>query len=614
MRCRPGAPDDPGRRRPRGAFAAGSVAGGVALSLVLTAFTGRSAFASAPTATAASTDGQCVQLPGDGSHCPAWGHAWLNPGGNNSACAANNVPQNEVVDATGVYVTGWACDSHDKQHPDGTWIAGSDIFTVAYNLDGSTRWVARFNGPGGAQDAIGDEGWGIAVSPSGDRVYVTGDQNQGLGGTPTDFRFVSDFITLAYDTSTGAQLWSAGYHGPAVGPDIAEQAAVSADGQRVYVTGESQAADLSTGKSGGSDATTISYIAATGAQDWVSRFHIAGSDRNNAVGTTSIAVNGTGIDTSGTYETASGSGYEVVALKDDRAAHNGAQLWTSASDATLFFHPARGSLAATANGVFLTGTEPSSAAPPMTCPPQQTSGAANTEYGTIALDPLTGAPRWKRTYAGQTGGNVGAFGLAADVAGSRVFVAGQASGPLPQCSVGIATVAYDGSTGAQVWTDYQAPLAGTSPQGFAVTATPDGTRVYVAGLEYHVETLGYRGDSRVLAYDSAGTLLWSGRYNSVAPGPVLDLDSFAYFLRLSPDGGRLYLTDQVNRHDPANTGNLQLYGTVAYDTAIPPVGIPESPWDPALIVLGAASAVLGLGWRAPAARRRGSSPRMRRPG
>ncbi|MBK5307469.1 MAG: hypothetical protein JJD92_12340 [Frankiaceae bacterium] len=534
-------------------------------------------------AATAGIDGQCVQLSTDEGRCPVWGHNWMHPGGDNDACANNNVPQNQVAGRDAVYVTGWACDSEDKPKPGGGWIPGSDMFTVAYNLDGSTRWVARLNGPGAAQDAIGDEGRGIALSPAGDRLYVTGGQNQGLGGTATDFRFVGDIVTVAYDTQSGAEVWRASYHGPAVGMDLAEQVAVSDDGERVYVVGESQAADEPDGSSGGSDAVTISYVAASGERDWVSRYHAPDSNRNNAVGTSSVVVRGSQVYTSGTYGLGVapfGGGYEVLAIEDDRAAHRGIRRWATLSDPALNFHPARGSLAATAEGVFLTGTKASSVSPPDTCPPQQTSQAADAEYGTVKLAPTDGAVLWTSSYAGQTGGNNGAFGLVTDPTGSRVFVTGQASGPEPSCTVSITTVAYDGASGQEIWSDYQPPQPGTAPQGFAIAAAPEGDRVYVAGLEYHLDTLGYRGDSRVLAYDAGGGLLWSGRYNT-APlvGTALDLDSFAYFLDVSPDGARLYLTDQVNRHDQADPGTHQLFGTVSYDTAVlPGTEVPEGPY------------------------------------
>jgi hypothetical protein len=539
-------------------------------ALILLALFSLASATGALAAPAVSTEGQCLQLPGDGSRCPVWGHTWLNPGGDNAACAANNVPQNSVAGPAGVYVTGWACDEQDKPNGSGGWIAGNDVFTIAYDLDGTIRWVARYSGPGAAQDAIGDDGRGIALSPSGDRLYVTGGQNMGLGGTPTDFRFVGDIVTIAYDTATGEELWDASYHGPAVGLDMAEQVAVSEDGERVYVTGESQAPDLPSGAAGGSDAVTISYVAATGERDWVARHHTPGSNRNNAVGASSIAVRGTRVYTSGAYSQGAptfGSGYEVLAIEDDRAAHKGVELWSAISDPGLGFRPARGALAATESGIFVAGTKASSVAPPASCPPQQTSGAPNAEYGTVGLDPETGALLWSKSYAGEVGGNNAAFGLATDTAGSRVYVAGQASGPAPQCAVGISTVAYDGETGEQQWSDYQPPLVGTSPQGFAITATPDGNRVYVAGLEYHLTTLGYRGDSRVLAYNSTGGLLWSGRYNSAPVGTALDLDSYGYFLELSPDASRLYLTTQVNRRDQVMRTSKQLFGTVAYDTS-----------------------------------------------
>ncbi|MBI4729360.1 MAG: hypothetical protein HY775_07630 [Acidobacteria bacterium] len=88
-------------------------------------------------------------------------------------------------------------------------------------------WEARYNGPPNYYD----EAYSLAVSPDGARVYVTG-ESYGSGGN-------YDYATLAYDSSSGAQLWEARYNGPGNSFDVARSLAVSPDGARVYVTGES---------------------------------------------------------------------------------------------------------------------------------------------------------------------------------------------------------------------------------------------------------------------------------------------------------------------------------------------------------------------------------------
>src|SRR2546425_318571 len=67
---------------------------------------------------------------------------------------------------------------------------------------GTQLWVSRYNGSGNGNDLA----YALTVSPGGSSVFVTGI----TAGTKSS----SDFGTVAYDTSTGAQLWGMRYNGP----------------------------------------------------------------------------------------------------------------------------------------------------------------------------------------------------------------------------------------------------------------------------------------------------------------------------------------------------------------------------------------------------------------
>jgi Tol biopolymer transport system component len=133
-----------------------------------------------------------------------------------------------------------------------------DYITVAYSAStGAKLWARRYNGPandGGGALALG-------VSPDGSKVYVTGgsDGSDGLG----------DYVTVAYDASTGARLWVTRYNGPADDEDGAHALGVSRDGSKVFVTGSSGAA-------GAADYATVAYDASTGAKLWDELFQRAG--------------------------------------------------------------------------------------------------------------------------------------------------------------------------------------------------------------------------------------------------------------------------------------------------------------------------------------------------
>lgn len=144
-------------------------------------------------------------------------------------------------DGASVFVTGESVGSGTS------WV---DYATVAYDpATGAEKWVARYNGPG---DGF-DEANALGVSPDGAIVFVTG-RAHSAGTFYDDY----DYGTIAYDATSGAEKWKAGYNDPASEYDAAYALVVSSDGSLLYVTGGSS------DSRGHSDFATLVYDAATG--------------------------------------------------------------------------------------------------------------------------------------------------------------------------------------------------------------------------------------------------------------------------------------------------------------------------------------------------------------
>src|SRR2546426_11703345 len=124
---------------------------------------------------------------------------------------------------------------------------------------GDVGWTARYDGPGHDFDLAE----AIVLSPDNKRIYVTGYSPD--NGAP------NDYATIAYDAATGATIWTARYDSGAHWFDNGKYLAISPDGMRLFVTGDSNA----DGSDSNYDYLTIAYDAATGEQLWVARYDFA---------------------------------------------------------------------------------------------------------------------------------------------------------------------------------------------------------------------------------------------------------------------------------------------------------------------------------------------------
>jgi outer membrane protein assembly factor BamB len=295
--------------------------------------------------------------------------------------------------------------------------SGPDYTTIAYNaVTGARLWLSRYDGPVNG----GDYAYGVAVSPDGSKVFVSGSSD----GGPTATK--GDYATVAYDAATGAQLWVSRYSGPGNSEDIATSLAVGPHGTTVYVTGGS-----------GLDYATVAYNAVTGAQLWVSRR--LGYARSIAIGSGGGTVYVTGT---------SGISIATVAYK----AATGAKRWVSHY-----------------NGAGRSGSRASAVAVSPRGGMVYVTGAAALDYATVAYSAATGARRWARRYDGPGESDSGARQVAVGPRGHTVYITGASGND-------VATVAYNAATGASRWVRLY-PGAGISLAVSPVTGT-----VFVTGL------------------------------------------------------------------------------------------------------------------------------------
>ena len=378
-----------------------------------------------------------------------------------------------------------------------------DYATVKYDSSGHQTWVARYNGPGNANDMAD----AMTIDKSGN-IYVTGQSMGSANGT--DY----DYATIKYDKN-GTQLWVARYTSPEEGENTALAIAVDNAGN-VYVTGESLDTDNRY------DYATVKYDN-NGHELWVERYAGPGnSDEPCAIlvdGSSNIYVTGTsqenniGID-------------DCATVKYD---NTGRQLWVARYVNGMPFAMA---LDKTGN-VYITGC----------------SNADGEDYLTIKYD-NNGNQLWASSYDGM--GNTGniAHGLAVDGAGS-VYITGQSPGSSNGINDDFATVKYD-SNGKELWAARYNGPANSDDEACGLAVDNNGN-VYVAGSSVRASN-GNR-DYTTVKYDTNGNKLWVAQY----AGSGND-DNFASAVGLD-ESGNIYVTGQSGID-----GSYMDYDTVKYNS------------------------------------------------
>lgn len=382
-------------------------------------------------------------------------------------------------------------------------IAGGGSPGVGRASSGDQLWAASYPGSGAGEDTATT----VVPSPDGTRIFVTG-YSYGSGTS-------LDYVTVAYDSATGSQLWAANYDGPGHLFDYAYAIAVSPDGTRVFVTGGSYASW--TGER--ADYATIAYDAANGATLWTARYNGPGNS-DDVASAIALSPDGTRVFVTGRSEGA-GTHYDYATLAYDAA--SGATLWAARYGTPGGYDQATAlGVGPGGSRVFVTGLV----------------GSSDNDYATLAYDAVSGATLWVSRYNSPGNGFDGARALVVDPDGTRVFVTGGSHDDY-------ATIAYDTSSGGKLWeARTSGPGGGRSATPNAIAVSPDGGRVFVTGWSAY--------DYVTVAYDTSnGASLWESRYGSAASADQPTA------VAVSPDGAWVFVAG----------GSDSDHATVSYDAS-----------------------------------------------
>jgi hypothetical protein len=314
----------------------------------------------------------------------------------------------------------------------------TDYITLAYDAATGVRvWKERYSSTLGLSF---DEAAALGVSPDGSTVFVTGAADGGPAQT--------DYVTVAYDASTGQHRWTARYAG--LYRDDARTLSVSPDGSAVFVSGFSVSSTAL-------DIETIAYDAATGAELWKARYDgpTHREDQANAMG---VSPDGSSVYVTG-FSDGSNRKRDFVTLA--YKASTGEQRWARRYNGPGNWNDNAKGMAVSPDGsrIFVTGYR---------------TGNGGRDFETIAYS-SAGGRLWLRAFDGPAKNDDQAAAIGVSPDGTQVFVTGVRRTSFTDRSY--ATLAYRAASGEHLWASF---LDGGSTSALGVN--PTGSDVYVTGI------------------------------------------------------------------------------------------------------------------------------------
>jgi len=399
---------------------------------------------------------------------------------------------------------------------------------------GATLWSQQFANQYGASPTS------VAANPRAPIVYVTGwtDTGQHEKGYPNIP--VDDVTTVAYNSSTGAQVWVAHYQGNgfmAANYPMAPLIAVSSNGSQVFVGADACEQPWACTAGGGTyGQAVLGYNATTGDSTWATF---------NSHGVPPVAM---AVSPNGSYLVLTGSSRGEGYVTSSFSTVTGAMDWTVSSllpPRNYHSEPPVGIVVSPGSStVFVTGTQ-----------------------GTVALSMDEGQMLWKRYAPGAVGTS-----LAVSQDGSVLVVVG-CQPPVRQerCSSTQLT-AYNAATGAYRWSindDATSVIANPGgPQMFVATGAPGHTEITAYDIAMGTRTQLWRTPSAggQLALNRKGTTVFAGLGTGTvagydaATGAVTASVTYTFAgteraMAISTNGSKLFVT---------GTGSSPGYLTTAY--------------------------------------------------